>query len=91
MEVKKYNPFVVKPKPKTKTKIKTKLEAKGLSQENKKKIDIIYARGFFKTCKKQFRAMGLRPCFTITMSMGLRPCFTIILTMTTKNLGTTSK
>ena len=45
MEVKKYNPFVVKPNPKTtgstrerssKTKPKTKLEAKGLSQENKK-------------------------------------------------------
>ena len=43
MEVKKYNPFVVKPKPKTtgstrdgssKTKPKTNLEAKGLSQEN---------------------------------------------------------
>ena len=69
MEVKKYNPFVVKPKPKTtgftrerssKNKPKTKLEAKGLwrsmdgvlSQENKKKLDIIYAKGFVKTCKK---------------------------------------
>ena len=45
MEVKKYNPFVVKPNPKTtgstrernlKTKPKTQLEAKGISQENKK-------------------------------------------------------
>ena len=76
MEVKKYNPFVVKPKPKTtdstrkrslKTKPKTKLDAKGLwrsigetgsrmdgvlSQENKKKLDIIYAKGFVKKCKK---------------------------------------
>ena len=47
MEVKKYIPFVVKPNPKTtgstreqssKTQPKTKLEAKGLSQENKKKL-----------------------------------------------------
>ena len=59
MEVKKYNPFVVKNKPKSKAKPKSKpkpkttLEAKGLwrsmdgvlSQENKKKIDIIYAKG----------------------------------------------
>ena len=52
MEVKKINPFVVKPNPKTKTKPKTKLEAKGLSQENKKKLDIIYAKGFVKTCTK---------------------------------------
>ena len=61
MEVKKYNPFVVKPNPKTtdsnrerssKTKPKTKLEAKGISQENRKKLDIIYAKGFVKTCKK---------------------------------------
>ena len=51
MEVKKYNPFVIKPNPKTmgstrkrstKTKPMTKLEAKGLSQENKKKIDFIF-------------------------------------------------
>ena len=66
MEVKKYNPFVVKTKPtgftrerssKTKPKIKpkpqTKLEARGLSLENKKKLDTIYAKGFVKTSKKQ--------------------------------------
>ena len=61
MEVKKYNPFVVKPNSKTtgstreqssKTKPKTKFEAKGLSQGNKKKLDLIYAKGFVKTCKK---------------------------------------
>ena len=61
MEVEKHNPFVVKPNPKTtgstsarnsKTKPKTKLEAKSLSQENKKKLNIIYAKGFVKTCKK---------------------------------------
>ena len=47
MEVKKYNPLVViKPKP------KIKLEAGGLSLENKKKLDIIYARVFVKTGKK---------------------------------------
>ena len=66
MEVKKYNPFVVKTKPtgftrkrssKTKPKIKpkpqTKLEARGLSLENKKKLDTIYAKGFVKTSRKQ--------------------------------------
>ena len=69
MEVKKYNPFVVKPNPKitgstrersSKNKPKTKLEAKGiwrnmdgvLPQENKRKLDIIYAKGFVQTCKK---------------------------------------
>ena len=61
MEVKKYNPFVVKHKPQTtgstrerssKTKPKTKLEARGLSQENIKKLDIIYAMGFVKTSRK---------------------------------------
>ena len=53
MEVKKYNPFVViKPKPKVRPKAKIKLEAKGLSLENKKKLDIIYARGFVKTSRK---------------------------------------
>ena len=60
MEVKKYNPFVVKsktkPKSLTKAKIKpkpkTKLEAKGLSLENKKKLDIIYSKGFVKTSRK---------------------------------------
>ena len=61
MEVNKYNPFVVKPKPKNtdstrerslKTKPETNLDAKGLSQENKKKLNIIYARGFVKTSRK---------------------------------------
>ena len=66
MEVKKYNPFVVKeasplvpqlkakplPKAKTKPKPKTKLEAKGLSLENKNKQGIIFAKGFLKTRKK---------------------------------------
>ena len=73
MEVKKYNPFVVrplakttgfnrelrsktKPKPvpksKTKPKPKTKLEARGLTLENKKKLDTIYAKGFVKTSRK---------------------------------------
>ena len=54
MEVKKYNPFVViKPKPKPKPKPKVKLEARCLALENKKKLDIIYAKGFFNTNKKQ--------------------------------------
>ena len=49
MEVKKYNPFVViKPNPKP----KVKLEARGLAPENKKKLDIIYAKGFLNTNKK---------------------------------------
>ena len=57
MEVKKYNPFVVikpksKPKPKVRPKAKIRLEAKGLSLENKKKLDIIYAKGFVKTSRK---------------------------------------
>ena len=59
MEVKKYNPFVVikpKPKPKVKPKAKpkpqTKLEARGLALENKKKLDIIYVKGFVKTSRK---------------------------------------
>ena len=42
--------FVVKTKPKP----KTKLEARGLSLENKKKLDTIYAKGFVKTGRKQF-------------------------------------
>ena len=51
MEVKKYNPFVViKPKPKPKPKVK--LEARGLALEIKKKLDIIYAKGFVNTNKK---------------------------------------
>ena len=64
MEVKKYNPFVViqpkstgstherSSKPKVTPKAKIKLEVGGLSLENKKKLDIIYARGFVKTSKK---------------------------------------
>ena len=63
-----YNPFVVfkpkpkttgstcerslKPKPKVRPKAKIKLEVKGLSLENKKKLDIIYAKGFVKTSRK---------------------------------------
>ena len=66
MEVKKYNPFVVKTKhtgftrerssktkPKIKPKPQTKLEARGFSLENKKKLDTIYAKGFVKTSRKQ--------------------------------------
>ena len=68
MEDKKNNPFVViKPKPtgsnrkqsskprvkpKAKPKPQTKLEARGLALENKKKLDIIYAKGFVKTGRK---------------------------------------
>ena len=64
MEVKKNNPFVViKPKstgssrersskPKVRPKATIRLEAGGLFLENKKKLDIIYARGFVKTSKK---------------------------------------
>ena len=55
MEVKKYNPFVVikpKPKPKVRPKAKIKLEARGLALENKKKLNIIYAKGFVNTNKK---------------------------------------
>ena len=60
MEVKKYNPFVVKPKTKpkplpkakTKPKPKTKLEARSVTLENKKKLDTIYAKGFVKTSRK---------------------------------------
>ena len=49
MKVKKYSPFVVfKPKPKDRPKAKIKLEARGLAPENKKKLDIIYAKGFVK-------------------------------------------
>ena len=63
MEFKNYNPFVIKPPPKSKSKPKpggstrerismTKLEARGLSLENKKKSDFIYAKGFVKTSRK---------------------------------------
>ena len=61
MEVKKYNPFVVKPKTKTtpkplpkvstKPQPKTKLEGRGLTLENKKKLDTIYAKGFVKASR----------------------------------------
>ena len=64
MEVKKYNPLVVKPKTKTKSKPlpkaktkpkpKTKLEVRRLSLENEKKLDTIYAEGFVKTSRKKF-------------------------------------
>ena len=57
MEVKKNNPFVIikpkpKPKPKARPKPKVKLEARGLALENKKKLDITYAKGFVNTNKK---------------------------------------
>ena len=59
MEVKKYNPFVIikpkpkpRPKPKVRPKPKIKLETRGLALENKKKLDIIYAKGFVNTNKK---------------------------------------
>ena len=54
MEVKKYNPFVDTNKLKSKAmpKSKPKLKAKGLYLENKRKRDIIYAKGFVKTSKK---------------------------------------
>ena len=54
MEVKKYNPFVVKlkTKPKLKPKRKNKLEARGLTLENEKKLDTFYAKGFVKTSRK---------------------------------------
>ena len=52
MEIKKYNPFVVMNKHKPNAKPKIKLEAKGLSLENKNKLDIIYAKGFVKTSRK---------------------------------------
>ena len=55
MEVKKCNPFVVinskpkaKPLPKAKIKPKPKTEAKGLTLDNKKKLDTIYAKGFLR-------------------------------------------
>ena len=63
MEVKKYNLFVVikskpkakpLPKAKIKPKPKTELEAMGLTLDNKKKLDTIYAKGFVKTSKKKF-------------------------------------
>ena len=62
MDLKKYYTFVVmnkpkskprvKPKPKAKPKPQTKLDARGLALRNKKKLDIIYAKGFIKTSKK---------------------------------------
>ena len=39
-------------RPRSKAQSKPKLEAKGLSLENKKKLDIIYAKSFVKTSKK---------------------------------------
>ena len=58
MEIKKYNPFVViepKPKPKVRPKAKIKLEAGGLSLENKKKLRIIYARGFLRQVRNSYK------------------------------------
>ena len=61
MEVKKNSPFVViKSKPKVKPlarakikpKPKTELEAKGMTLDNKKKLDTIYAKGFVRTSRK---------------------------------------
>ena len=54
MECKNYKPFVVKPKTKHKPKIKskTKLETRGLSRENKMKLDIIYAKVLLRQVKK---------------------------------------
>ena len=57
MEVIKYNPFVVfkskpKAKPLPKAKIKPKPKTKGLTLDNKKKLDTIYAKGFVKTRRK---------------------------------------
>ena len=52
MEVKKYNPSFVMNKHKPKAKPKMKLEAKDLSLQSKKSLDIIYARGFVKTSRK---------------------------------------
>ena len=62
MEVKKFNLIVVMNKPKSKPRVKSKpkakpkpqnkLEARGLALENKKKLDIIYAKGFVKTSRK---------------------------------------
>ena len=63
MKVKNYNLFVViksrpkakpLPKAKIKPKPKTGLEAKGLTLDNKKKLDTIYAKGFVKTSRKYF-------------------------------------
>ena len=42
------------PKSKTKPKPKTKLEARGLTLENKKKLDTNYAKSFVKTSRKWF-------------------------------------
>ena len=59
MEVKNYIPFVVKHKPKPagsarerSSKPKTKFEARVLSLEIKKKLVIIYAKGFVRTSRK---------------------------------------
>ena len=61
MEVKKYNLFaVIKPKPKAKPlpkakikrKPKTELQIKGLTLDNKQKLDTIYDKAFVKTSRK---------------------------------------
>ena len=46
------------------------------------KLDIIYAKGCVKTCRKYFRAMGLRTCFTITMSIIITMTITMTMTIT---------
>ena len=48
MKCKLYNPFVVKPKTTPKTKTKNIVEGKVMIKAKKKKVDIIYARGFVK-------------------------------------------
>ena len=54
MECKKHKPFVIMPKtkPKPRKKAKTRVEGKGLTKTTeKKKTDIIYARGYVKLSK----------------------------------------
>ena len=69
------------PKAKTKPKPKTKLEAGGLSLENKKNLDIIYAKALVKILTRVMtRVVSIT--LTVTFSMGPRPCFTITLTKT---------
>ena len=79
MEAKKYNPFVVikpKSKPKVRPKAKIKLEAGGLSLENKKKLDIIYARGFVKTSKKLLSGTASQIIINIyEVAFLIRNCF----------------
>ena len=68
---------IIKPKPKhqplPKPEPKTKLEAKGLSLENKKKVDIIYAKCFVKTSRKEVDYN-----YQITSTILLPSLFTLI-------------